>query len=44
MESVMADPQYENSTDQFNPMDSLEKSNLTGMERPAAAALAAAQA
>lgn len=38
-------PQYENSADQFNPMDSLvEKSNLTGMERSAAAAIAAASA
>lgn len=38
-----ADPsqQYENSNDQFNPLDSLGKSNLTGMERSAAAAIAA---
>ncbi|WVQ79672.1 deoxyhypusine hydroxylase [Cryptococcus sp. DSM 104549] len=40
--------EYENSTEQFNPLDSLtggdkaEKANTTGMERSAAAALAAA--
>ncbi|GFZ46890.1 deoxyhypusine monooxygenase [Saitozyma sp. JCM 24511] len=33
--------EYENSTDQFNPLDSLGKTNTTGMERSAAAALAA---
>lgn len=37
-----ADTQYENSTDQFNPLDKLEaKSNVTGMERSAQAAVAA---
>jgi hypothetical protein len=37
--------QYENSTDQFNPLDSLtaaaEKSHMTGLERSAAGAIAA---
>ncbi|ORY26316.1 putative Deoxyhypusine hydroxylase [Naematelia encephala] len=33
--------EYEHSTEQFNPLDSLEKTNVTGMERSAAAAVAA---
>lgn len=33
--------QYENSTDQFNPMDAIERAHTTGMERSAAGALAA---
>jgi hypothetical protein len=41
-DGTIADEQYENSTDQFNPLDKLEaRHNVTGMERSAQAAVAA---